>query len=92
VSTHREQINKSSKCHLEPAQFLHTPHSQILLSAQQHPDLVGEPDTFDLIKLILETEGYETSVAYSGQEVLDKISVERPDLVLLNIMMPQLDG
>lgn len=51
-----------------------------------------EPDTVDLVKLVLETEGYETSVAYSGQEALDKISVERPDLVLLDIMMPHLDG
>lgn len=51
-----------------------------------------EPDTVDLVKLVLETEGYETSVAYSGQEALDKINVERPDLVLLDIMMPQLDG
>jgi len=51
-----------------------------------------EPDTVDLVKLVLETEGYETSATYSGQEALDKISVERPDLVLLDIMMPHLDG
>jgi two-component system response regulator VicR len=51
-----------------------------------------EPDTVDLVKLVLETEGYETSAAYSGQDALDKISVERPDLVLLDIMMPHLDG
>ena len=51
-----------------------------------------EPDTVDLVKLVLETEGYETSVAYSGLEALDQIKIERPDLVLLDIMMPQLDG
>lgn len=51
-----------------------------------------EPDTVDLVKLVLETEGYEILVAYSGQEALDKIKVNRPDLVLLDIMMPQMDG
>lgn len=51
-----------------------------------------EPDTVDLVKLVLETEGYETTAVYSGQEALEKINVERPDLVLLDIMMPQLDG
>ena len=51
-----------------------------------------EPDTVDLVKLVLETEGYEILVAYSGQEALDMIKVNRPDLVLLDIMMPQMDG
>jgi two-component system response regulator VicR len=51
-----------------------------------------EPDTVDLVKLVLETEGYEIMVAYGGQEALDMIKVDRPDLVLLDIMMPQMDG
>lgn len=51
-----------------------------------------EPDTVDLVKLVLETEGYEILVAYSGQEALDMIKVNPPDLVLLDIMMPQMDG
>lgn len=51
-----------------------------------------EPDTVDLVKLVLETEGYGILVAYSGQEALDMIKVDRPDLVLLDIMMPQMDG
>lgn len=51
-----------------------------------------EPDTVDLVKLVLETEGYDTSIAYSGSEALDKIKVDRPDLVLLDIMMPKMDG
>jgi two-component system response regulator VicR len=51
-----------------------------------------EPDTVDLVKLVLETEGYEILVAYSGQEALDLIKVNRPDLVLLDIMMPKMDG
>ncbi|MDF1558024.1 MAG: response regulator [ANME-2 cluster archaeon] len=51
-----------------------------------------EPDTVDLVKLVLETEGYETSVAYSGEEALEKIRMDKPDLVLLDIMMPHMDG
>ena len=44
------------------------------------------------MKLVLETEGYQTVVAYSGIEALDKIKVERPDMILLDIMMPYMDG
>jgi CheY-like chemotaxis protein len=45
-----------------------------------------------LLQSILESEGYKTSIAYSGQEALDLITFEKPDLVLLDIMMPNVDG
>ncbi len=51
-----------------------------------------EPDTVDLIKLVLETEGFEIISAYSGRECLEKLIIERPELVLLDIMMPEMDG
>ena len=51
-----------------------------------------EPDTVDLVKLVLETEGYQTSVAYNGEEALEMIKIDKPDLVLLDIMMPKMDG
>lgn len=51
-----------------------------------------EPNTVELVKLILETEGYETSVAYSGSEALEKIKTKKPDMILLDIMMPLMDG
>ena len=51
-----------------------------------------EPDTVDLIKLVLETEGYEVIPAYSGKECLEKLRIEQPVLVLLDIMMPVMDG
>ena len=51
-----------------------------------------EPDTVDLVKLVLETEGYETSVAYSGQQALEMIEADRPDFIFLDIMMPHMDG
>jgi two-component system response regulator VicR len=51
-----------------------------------------EPDTVDLVKLVLETEGYEVVEAFSGLECLDKLAKEKPDVVLLDIMMPEMDG
>ena len=51
-----------------------------------------EPDVVDLVKLVLKSEGYEVVTANSGMEALEKIVVEMPDLVLLDIMMPQMDG
>src|SRR5512136_2517129 len=51
-----------------------------------------EPDTVDLVKLVLETEGFEVITAYSGSECLDKLEKEKPDAVLLDIMMPEMDG
>jgi two-component system, OmpR family, response regulator VicR len=51
-----------------------------------------EPDVVDLVKLVLESDGFDVVTAYSGKEALDKIVKEMPDLVLLDIMMPQMDG
>jgi two-component system response regulator VicR len=52
----------------------------------------NEPDTVDLVKLVLETEGFEVMTAYSGSECLGKLKEEKPDGVLLDIMMPDMDG
>ncbi len=51
-----------------------------------------EPDTVDLVKLVLETEGFEVITAYGGTECLEKLNLEKPDAVLLDIMMPEMDG
>lgn len=51
-----------------------------------------ESDTLELIKLILESGGFEVMVASSGIEALNIIETIRPDLVLLDIMMPDMDG
>jgi two-component system response regulator VicR len=51
-----------------------------------------EPDTVDLVKLVLETEGFEVTTAYSGNECLKQIETSMPDAVLLDIMMPEMDG
>ncbi len=46
----------------------------------------------ELVKFNLEKEGYQVSVATNGMEALDMIQYERPDLVLLDIMLPNVDG
>jgi DNA-binding response OmpR family regulator len=45
-----------------------------------------------LVKLILGKHGYELDSAFDGQEALEKLSQLRPDLILLDIAMPILDG
>jgi two-component system nitrogen regulation response regulator NtrX len=51
-----------------------------------------EPAILNTLSSILEDEGYQISVAKSGQEALKLIRGEQPDVVLLDIWMPELDG
>lgn len=51
-----------------------------------------EPLNVDLLEQQLKDLGYETVVARHGQEALDKIATEAPDLILLDVMMPIMDG
>jgi len=51
-----------------------------------------EKDMADVIRQLLEREGYHTDIAYDGEEGLEKIRLIRPDLVLLDVMLPKLDG
>lgn len=46
----------------------------------------------ELVKFNLEKEGYQVSVATNGMEALDMVQAERPDLILLDIMLPNVDG
>ena len=46
----------------------------------------------ELLRLYLVKEGYETILAFDGEEALAVFGEERPDLVLLDVMMPKLDG
>ncbi|MCL4560814.1 MAG: response regulator transcription factor [Chloroflexi bacterium] len=51
-----------------------------------------EPLYIRLLQINLASEGYEVITAVNGEEALEKISTEAPDLVILDIMMPRLDG
>jgi len=51
-----------------------------------------EYEVADIVKKMLESEGFEVIIANSGEEALKKLEKERPDLILLDIMMPGMDG
>jgi DNA-binding response OmpR family regulator len=45
-----------------------------------------------LLEVNLEMEGHEVITASDGQDALDKIKLDRPDLILLDVMMPNVNG
>jgi DNA-binding response OmpR family regulator len=51
-----------------------------------------EPDILLLLRMNLEAEGHEVLLAADGEMALARIAEHRPDLVLLDVMMPLLDG
>ena len=56
--------------------------------------LVVDDDTniCELLRLYLTKEGYQVTTANDGEEGLEKFSQVKPDMVLLDVMMPRLDG
>ncbi|MCQ3973421.1 MAG: DNA-binding response regulator [Anaerolineae bacterium] len=48
--------------------------------------------TVDLIKLYLEKDGYQVLTAYDGLQALELARQKRPDLIVLDLMLPQVDG
>ena len=51
-----------------------------------------EPNILISIEFLMKREGYEVSIARDGEEGLAAIRAQRPDLVVLDVMMPRLDG
>jgi DNA-binding response OmpR family regulator len=51
-----------------------------------------EPDVLLLLRIELEAEGYDTLLAADGDTAIRRILDERPDVVLLDVMMPVIDG
>src|SRR6476659_4776814 len=51
-----------------------------------------EKNIVELVQLYLRSEGYQVEVAYDGREALDKVATLHPDLIVLDVMMPELDG
>jgi CheY-like chemotaxis protein len=50
------------------------------------------PDIITIIKTILEGKGYNVISASSGPELLNLLKNQKPDLIILDIMMPEMDG
>ncbi len=51
-----------------------------------------EQDMVDLIKTMLEAKGYGVQSANSGQEAFNLLGEQKPDLIILDIMMPTING
>jgi CheY-like chemotaxis protein len=62
------------------------PKTAKILIAEDHPD------SRDALRDLLEAFGYEVEVAVNGLEAVSAASEGRPDLILMDIMMPELDG
>ena len=61
------------------------PKTQILV-------VEDNPDEAQIVRMILEPEGYEVTLAADGQEGLEKMRALKPDLIILDVMMPVLSG
>jgi len=51
-----------------------------------------DPEMLKVITLVLESRGYQVSTAQDGEEALTKIEEEKPDLLILDLLMPRMDG
>ncbi len=51
-----------------------------------------EKDLADMVRMRLEAQGYSVISAYDGQDGLEKARSEKPDLIILDLMLPKIDG
>jgi DNA-binding response OmpR family regulator len=70
---------------LHTNQSTQLPSENILIVDDDH-------DTCQLLEIIFRRQGYRTTVAYGGQEALNHVERAEPDLVVLDVMMPDMDG
>ena len=65
------------------------------MSASNHKKILiveDEQDILQLVKLYLEKEGFRTIAAMTGSEGLKQVKAENPDLIVLDLMLPEMDG
>jgi two-component system alkaline phosphatase synthesis response regulator PhoP len=66
---------------------------RIIMSEKKRVLVVDdEPDFAAIVQTNLEKEGFEVEVAYNGVEGLEKVHANPPDAIVLDIMMPEMDG
>lgn len=51
-----------------------------------------EPDIVETIKFLVESEGFNCLTAFDGEEALNLAKEHRPDLIILDVMMPKING
>ena len=66
--------------------FLHTAMKNKILVVDDERNIV------ELVRLYMEKEGFETVCAYTGDAALSKFREETPDLIILDLMLPETDG
>lgn len=60
--------------------------------AQKILFIEDEPDHIEMVRMRLEASGFEFVSAKDGEEGLKKVASEKPDLILLDIVIPKIDG
>ncbi len=70
----------------EQGKSLHTAMKNKILVVDDERNIV------ELVRLYLEKEGFEAVCAYTGEEALAKFESENPDLIILDLMLPETDG
>ncbi|MFQ5918246.1 MAG: response regulator transcription factor [Candidatus Binatia bacterium] len=51
-----------------------------------------EPEIVKVVRLMLEQKGFNVRCAYSGHQVFADLEEQKPDLIILDVMMPEMDG
>lgn len=51
-----------------------------------------EAQLVEMMKMRLETSGYEVITAYDGQQAFERARKEKPDLIILDLMLPKMEG
>lgn len=64
------------------------------MADKKHKILVvdDEPDILEFIRYNLERDGFDVHLANNGREAIEKARVVKPELILLDVMMPEMDG
>ena len=78
---------KLDKCTIFGGEWLNASNMSNLILVVE-----DEKSISDILKLNLEKNGFKVSTAYDGEEAVTKAFSENPDLILLDVMLPKLDG
>ena len=79
-----ERLTVASSCPADNHMTTHAPKKILIVE--------DEADIAQLVKLYLEKDGFRTTIASTGIEALTLIKTNRPDMVVLDLMLPEIDG
>lgn len=79
-----ERLTVASSCPADNHMTTHAPKKILIVE--------DETDIAQLVKLYLEKGGFRTTIASTGIEALTLIKTNRPDIVILDLMLPEMDG